>query len=84
MWGSDYPHHESTYPFSREGLRRAFAGTEPAELQRLLAGNAAAVYGFDLERLQPVADRVGPSVEELSAPLTAVPAGATSPGFFRP
>jgi predicted TIM-barrel fold metal-dependent hydrolase len=84
MWGSDYPHHESTYPFTREGLRRAFAGTEPAELQQLLAGNAAAVYGFDLERLQPVADRVGPSVDELNAPLTAVPAGATSPGFFRP
>jgi predicted TIM-barrel fold metal-dependent hydrolase len=84
MWGSDYPHHESTYPFTREGLRRAFAGTERAELQRLLAGNAAAVYGFDLERLQPVADRVGPSVGELSAPLTAIPAGATSPGFFRP
>ncbi len=84
MWGSDYPHHESTYPFTREGLRRAFAGTEPAELRQLLAGNAASVYGFDLERLQPVADRVGPSVDELNAPLTAVPAGATSPGFFRP
>jgi predicted TIM-barrel fold metal-dependent hydrolase len=84
MWGSDYPHHESTYPFTREGLRRAFAGTEPAELQQLLAGNAARVYGFDLEQLRPVADRVGPSIEELGTPLTTVPAGATSPGFFRP
>ena len=46
MWGSDYPHHESTYPYTREGLRRAFAGTDPSELQQVLAGNAAAVYGF--------------------------------------
>ena len=42
MWGSDYPHHESTYPYTREGLRRSFAGTEPDELQQVLGGNAAA------------------------------------------
>ena len=27
MWGSDYPHYESTYPYTREGLRRSFADT---------------------------------------------------------
>jgi predicted TIM-barrel fold metal-dependent hydrolase len=84
MWGSDYPHHESTYPYTREGLRRSFAGTEPGELQRVLGGNAAAVYGFDLETLAPLAERVGPTVEELTVPLDRVPADATSPGFFRP
>ena len=31
MWGSDYPHDESTYPNTREGLRRAFAGTDPLD-----------------------------------------------------
>jgi len=84
MWGSDYPHHESTYPYTREGLRRAFAGTDPSELQQVLAGNAAAVYGFDLEALAPIAARVGPTVVELDTPLDAIPAGATSPAFFRP
>jgi len=84
MWGSDYPHHESTYPYTREGLRRAFAGTDPSELQQVLAGNAAAVYGFDLEALAPIAARVGPTVDELDTPLDSIPAGATSPAFFRP
>jgi predicted TIM-barrel fold metal-dependent hydrolase len=84
MWGSDYPHHESTYPYTREGLRRSFAGTDAAELQRVLGGNAAAVYGFDLDALAPLARRVGPTVEELTVPLDRVPADATSPGFFRP
>jgi hypothetical protein len=84
MWGSDYPHHESTHPYTREGLRRAFAGTEPDELQRVLGGNAAAVYGFDLDALAPLADTVGPTVAELAEPLVEIPADATSPGFFRP
>jgi len=84
MWGSDYPHHESTYPYTREGLRRSFAGTDPSELQQVLAGNAAKVYGFDLEALAPIAARVGPRLDELATPLDAIPSGATSPAFFRP
>jgi predicted TIM-barrel fold metal-dependent hydrolase len=84
MWGSDYPHHESTYPYTREGLRRSFAGTDTSELRKVLGGNAAGVYGFDVAALTPVADRVGPTVEELAQPLESVPADATSPGFFRP
>jgi predicted TIM-barrel fold metal-dependent hydrolase len=83
MWGSDYPHHESTYPYTREGLRRSFAGTDPTELQQVLAGNAAALYGFDLEALAPIAARVGPRVDELDTPLDTIPADATSPAFFR-
>jgi predicted TIM-barrel fold metal-dependent hydrolase len=84
MWGSDYPHHESTYPYTREGLRRSFAGTDPVELQQVLGGNAAAIYDFDLDALAPIAARVGPTVAELAQPLEDIPADATSPGFFRP
>ena len=83
MWGSDYPHDESTYPNTREGLRRAFAGTPRDELQRLLAGNAAAVYRFDLERLAPLAARVGPTFAELSVRYTGIPEGNRSPAFTR-
>jgi len=57
--GSDYPHNEGTYPFTREHLRQLFHDTDPAELQQLLAGNAARLYGFDLEALAPIAARVG-------------------------
>jgi predicted TIM-barrel fold metal-dependent hydrolase len=84
MWGSDYPHDESTFPNTREGLRRSFAGTPAAELQQILGGNAAELYGFDMARLRPIADRVGPTFDELSVPYEGVPEGNRSPGFVRP
>jgi predicted TIM-barrel fold metal-dependent hydrolase len=73
MWGSDYPHDEGTGPFTREHLRQLFSDTDPAELQRILAGNAAALYDFDLDALAPLAARVGPTVEEIARPLEALP-----------
>jgi hypothetical protein len=78
MWGSDYPHRESSYPFSREALRAAFAGVDPVEVQQMLAGNAAELFGFDLDALTKVASRVGPSHAEIDRPLDAseVPDGA--------
>jgi hypothetical protein len=84
MWGADYPHDEGTYPNTREGLRRAFAGTDRVELQQLLAGNAAKLYGFDLDVLQTYADHCGPTIEELDVPYEGVPDGNRSPAFVRP
>jgi len=83
MWGSDYPHHEACWPYSRESLRRTFAGWSEADLRQVLAGTAASVYGFDLDLLAPIAAEVGPTVAEVATPLDAVPADATSPSFFR-
>jgi predicted TIM-barrel fold metal-dependent hydrolase len=83
MWGNDYPHHEGTFPFNREHLRRSFHDVPEEDLRKLLSGNIAAMYGFDLERLAPVARRVGPTVDDIHTPLDKVPAGATSPTFFR-
>ncbi len=83
MWGSDYPHHEATSPYSKESLRRSFAGWEAANLRKVLSENAAAVYGFDLAPLAPLADQFGPTVDEIAPPLDAVPADATSPAFHR-
>jgi predicted TIM-barrel fold metal-dependent hydrolase len=84
MWGSDYPHDESTWPDTREGLRRAFAGTPDDELRRMLGANAAGVYGFDLDALAPLAARVGPTPDELRQPYAGVPEGNRSPAFVRP
>jgi predicted TIM-barrel fold metal-dependent hydrolase len=83
MWGSDYPHHESVSPFTKESLRRSFADWSSADLRRIFSENAAEVYGFDLMRLGALAERIGPTVDEIATPLDAVPAGATSPAFFR-
>jgi predicted TIM-barrel fold metal-dependent hydrolase len=71
MWGSDYPHKESSYPFSHEALRLSFAGIDPVEVQQMLGGNAARLFGFDLEALADVATRVGPTHEEINRPLGA-------------
>jgi hypothetical protein len=43
-------------------------------VQRMLAGTAAELYGFDLDKLRPLADKVGPKVAEISQPLTELPA----------
>ena len=84
MWGSDYPHNESTYPHTREGLRLAFAGTDPVELQQVLAGNAAELYGFDLDEARATRRaRCGPTIDEIDEPLDAPPEGAASPAFMR-
>jgi predicted TIM-barrel fold metal-dependent hydrolase len=73
MWGSDYPHDEGTYPYTREHLRALFHDTDPAELRRLLGGNAAELYGFDLDALAPLAAEYGPTVDEIATPLTEMP-----------
>jgi len=83
MWGSDYPHHESTYPYTTEGLRRAFADWDPAEVRQVTSENVARVYDFDLDALRPVGDRVGPRVDEVRVPLETVPADSASPAFTR-
>jgi predicted TIM-barrel fold metal-dependent hydrolase len=76
MWGSDYPHHEGCYPYSLEALRLTFAGVDPVEVQAMVGGNAAALYGFDLLALGSVAARVGPRVADVAVPLDAIPPDA--------
>ena len=69
MWGNDYPHKEASYPWSREAIRAAFAGVPTDEVAAMLGGNAAALYGFDIAALAPIAERVGPAVAEIDVPL---------------
>ena len=51
MWGSDYPHSESTFPRSRKILAEILAGVPEDEQARIVGTNTARVYGFDLARL---------------------------------
>jgi hypothetical protein len=76
MWGTDYPHLESTFPFTTEALRATFAGIPENEVRAMLGTNAAALYGFDLDALAPLVDKIGPSVEEVDVPLDALPDGS--------
>jgi hypothetical protein len=81
MWGADYPHYEGTPPYTLEALRHTYAGVPADEVAAMLGGNAAGVYGFDLEALAPLAARIGPTVAEVDTPLDAVPADARSTAF---
>jgi predicted TIM-barrel fold metal-dependent hydrolase len=84
MWGSDYPHNESTFPYNRLHLRRSFSGWDEADLRKIFAENASKVYRIDMEALVPLADRIGPSVDEVAMALDEVPRDAFSPAFTRP
>jgi predicted TIM-barrel fold metal-dependent hydrolase len=73
MWGSDYPHDEGTPPFTREHLRQVFPGWPEPEMRRILSENAATLYGFDLDKLAPLAAEYGPTIDELAQPLVELP-----------
>ncbi len=47
MWGSDYPHTESTFPRSQEILGEIFEGVPAAEVLKIVATNAADLYHFE-------------------------------------
>jgi predicted TIM-barrel fold metal-dependent hydrolase len=47
MWGSDYPHAESTWPRSRQVLEAILEGVPEAERQKIAGANAARVYHLD-------------------------------------
>jgi predicted TIM-barrel fold metal-dependent hydrolase len=67
MWGADYPHVEGTWPKTKLSLSRCFAGIPAAEMQQILEGNPAQLYGFDVAALQEVADRIeSPTAAELT------------------
>ncbi|MDJ0785213.1 MAG: amidohydrolase family protein [Myxococcota bacterium] len=61
MWGTDYPHPEGSWPETSKQLHESFDGIPEADLRAMLGGNAAALYGFDTEKLAPLAARIGPN-----------------------
>ena len=48
MWSSDYPHTVSTWPHSQEIVERDLHGVPQEEKHKIVRGNAARLYGFDL------------------------------------
>ena len=47
MWGSDYPHAESTFPRSREIVERILQGVPEQEKAQIAGGNTARLYHFN-------------------------------------
>jgi predicted TIM-barrel fold metal-dependent hydrolase len=70
MWGSDYPHHEGTYPHTLLTLRLNLWDVPEPEVRAITSLNAAKVYGLDLDHLQKIADEIGPTTEEVATRVT--------------
>jgi predicted TIM-barrel fold metal-dependent hydrolase len=70
IWGSDYPHHEGSWPHTRMTLRWNFWDVPEEEVRMITSGNAADVYDFDLDFLQGIADKIGPTPEDLTKPVS--------------
>jgi len=51
MWGSDYPHSESTFPQSQQILAQILAGVPEDECSKIVRGNTARLYHFDMARI---------------------------------
>ena len=47
MWSSDYPHNDSTWPSSQATIDHITEGVPADERHQIVAGNAAALYGFE-------------------------------------
>jgi predicted TIM-barrel fold metal-dependent hydrolase len=72
VWGSDYPHTESTFPRSRSILDTVLAGVPDEERWRMTAATTAALYDF-----APL-----PSSEPEPAPAPAVAGSNASANEF--
>jgi predicted TIM-barrel fold metal-dependent hydrolase len=75
MWGNDLPHPEGTFPYTRHWIRERFRDVPDDEVRLMLGYTAAEVYGVDVEALQPLVDKIGPTPDEVhgDAPLERVP-----------
>jgi len=58
-WGSDYPHVEGIAD-PHENLPKVMGGAPDEDVSAVLGENAARLYGFDLDVLRPLAERIGP------------------------
>jgi predicted TIM-barrel fold metal-dependent hydrolase len=65
MWGSDYPHMEGTWPNTMDALRATFSDYPEDEIRAILGTNAMQAYGFDPALIDPIGERVGPSLASI-------------------
>jgi predicted TIM-barrel fold metal-dependent hydrolase len=50
LWGSDYPHHEGTWPRTRDAVDTQFAGIPAADRAAITGGTIAKLFGFEPPR----------------------------------
>ena len=65
LWGTDFPHPEGTWPNTHEWLCKTFFDIPIDETRQMLGLSAAEIFGFDLDALAPLADKIGPTPTDL-------------------
>jgi predicted TIM-barrel fold metal-dependent hydrolase len=70
LWGNDLPHPEGTYPNTRRWINERFATMPEEEARAILGENAVAFYGLDRYILDRIAQRIGPTRDEVHVPST--------------
>jgi predicted TIM-barrel fold metal-dependent hydrolase len=73
MFGLDYPHFESHFNRNDEEVRDfvSHPSITDDDARKIFWANAAELYGFDVDALQPVVDRVGFDLEDVRATVPA-------------
>jgi predicted TIM-barrel fold metal-dependent hydrolase len=73
MFGVDYPHFESMVPRTADKVASLVAhpSVSEADAHKVLFENAAELYGFDLQGLQPHIERVGFELADVLASSSA-------------
>ncbi|MFA5885944.1 MAG: amidohydrolase family protein [Acidimicrobiia bacterium] len=64
-WGTDFPHPEGTWPNTHEWLVKTFFDIPIDETRQMLGLNAGEIFGFDLDALAPLAEKIGPTPTDL-------------------
>ncbi|MCL2584943.1 MAG: amidohydrolase family protein [Streptosporangiales bacterium] len=85
MLGMDVPHHEGSWWHGTEFYLRATLGAERVtedEAKTMLSRTAAGVFGFDLDKLARVAERIGPATDQILTPPADL-SGATTDSVHR-
>ena len=61
LWANDFPHSDSTWPWSQELLDEHSANLTPEQQQDILCNNSAELYDIDLSKLPVGGDRLAAS-----------------------
>jgi predicted TIM-barrel fold metal-dependent hydrolase len=48
LWASDYPHDDSTWPHSQQVIAEHFKDLPPADREKVVFSNAAALYNMQV------------------------------------
>jgi predicted TIM-barrel fold metal-dependent hydrolase len=75
MWGNDFPHPEGTWPNTPAWLKKTFHDMPIEETRRMVGLAAADVYSFDLAKLAPHAERIGPTPRDFGQITDEDPTG---------